>query len=115
LYDPGRKDIGRNHTVDDVCPIKSIGNQYNFNKNCNFDITTGQTKQYLYKQDGGASDSVCDITALSNNEFLVIERDGNFGTQGGIKKVYRISLNDATDVTGTDINAVDGMKVNGKA
>ncbi|SDI16273.1 esterase-like activity of phytase family protein [Chryseobacterium jejuense] len=96
-------------------PSKALATNATLTRIVTFDINTGQTKQYLYKQDGGASDSVCDITALGNNEFLVIERDGNFGTQGGIKKVYRINLSDATDVNGTDLAAVDGMKVNGKA
>jgi hypothetical protein len=86
LYDSGRKDIGRNNAVNDVCPTKALATNTTLTRIVTFDITTGKTKQYLYKQDGGASDSVCDITALSNNEFLVIERDGNFGTQGGIKK-----------------------------
>ncbi|STD03910.1 esterase-like activity of phytase family protein [Chryseobacterium carnipullorum] len=63
----------------------------------------------------GASDSVCDITAISSTEFLVIERDGNFGSQGGTKKVYRINIAGASDVNGADITAVDGMKINNKA
>ncbi|WP_106916526.1 esterase-like activity of phytase family protein [Chryseobacterium aurantiacum] len=98
-----------------LVPTKVLATNTTLTRIVTFDITTGQTKQYLYRQDGGASDSVCDITALGNNEFLVIERDGNFGTQGGIKKVYRINLSSATDVSGTDLAAVDGMKVNGKA
>ncbi|MFP3831741.1 esterase-like activity of phytase family protein [Chryseobacterium sp. SIMBA_028] len=98
-----------------LVPTKALATNTTLTRIVTFDIATGQTKQYLYRQDGGASDSVCDITALGNNEFLVIERDGNFGTQGGIKKVYRISLSSATDVNGTDLAAVDGMKVNGKA
>lgn len=96
-------------------PSKALATNTTLTRIVTFDIITGQTRQFLYKQDGGASDSVCDITALSNNEFLVIERDGNFGSQGGIKKVYRISLSNASDVNGADINAVDGMKINGKA
>lgn len=96
-------------------PSKALATNKTLTRIVTFDIITGQTKQFLYKQDGGASDSVCDITALSNNEFLVIERDGNFGSQGGIKKVYRINLSNATDVNGSDITAVDGIKVNGKA
>jgi len=96
-------------------PSKALATNKTLTRIVTFDIITGQTKQFLYKQDGGASDSVCDITALSNNEFLVIERDGNFGSQGGIKKVYRINLSNATDVNGADITAVDGIKVNGKA
>ena len=80
-----------------------------------FDIATGATKQFLYEQDGGNSDSVCDITAISSTEFLVIERDGNYGSQGGIKKVYKINLANATDVNGADLTAVDGLKINNKA
>lgn len=98
-----------------LVPTKALATNTTLTRIVTFDIATGQTKQYLYKQDGGASDSVCDITALGNNEFLVIERDGNFGTQGGVKKVYRINLSNASDVNGTDLAAVDGMKVNGKA
>lgn len=96
-------------------PSKALATNKTLTRIVTFDTVTGQTKQFLYKQEGGASDSVCDITAISNNEFLVIERDGNFGSQGGIKKVYRINLSNATDINGPDINAVDGMKVNGKA
>lgn len=98
-----------------LVPSKALATNTTLTRIVTFDIITGQTRQFLYRQDGGASDSVCDITALSNNEFLVIERDGNFGSQGGIKKVYRINLSNASDVNGADINAVDGMKINGKS
>lgn len=95
-------------------PTKALATNTTLTRIVTFDLATGQTKQYLYKQDGGASDSVCDITPISNTEFLVIERDGNFGSSGGLKKVYRISLSGASDVSGTDLTAVDGMKINGK-
>jgi hypothetical protein len=96
-------------------PTKVLATNTTLTRIVTFDIATGQTKQYLYKQNGGASDSVCDITAISSTEFLVIERDGNFGSQGGTKKVYRINIAGASDVNGTDIAAVDGMKINNKA
>ncbi|KFF07628.1 esterase-like activity of phytase family protein [Chryseobacterium luteum] len=95
-------------------PTKALATNTTLTRIVTFDIATGQTKQYLYKQNGGASDSVCDITAISSTEFLVIERDGNFGSQGGTKKVYRINITGASDVNGTDIAAVDGMKINNK-
>lgn len=95
-------------------PTKALATNTTLTRIVTFDIATGQTKQFLYKQDGGASDSVCEITAISNTEFLVIERDGKFGSQGGLKKVYRINLSGATDVSGTDLTAVDGLKINGK-
>lgn len=96
-------------------PTKALATNTTLTRIVSFDIATGQTKQYLYKQNGGASDSVCDITAISSTEFLVIERDGNFGSQGGTKKVYRINIAGASDVNGSDITAVDGMKINNKA
>lgn len=95
-------------------PTKALATNTTLTRIVTFDIATGQTKQYLYKQNGGASDSVCDITAISSTEFLVIERDGNFGSQGGTKKVYRINIAGASDVNGADIAAVDGMKINNK-
>lgn len=95
-------------------PTKALATNTTLTRIVTFDIATGQTKQYLYKQNGNGSDSVCDITAISNTEFLVIERDGNFGSQGGTKKVYRINIAGASDVSGTDVAAVDGMKINNK-
>ncbi|MCI3935647.1 esterase-like activity of phytase family protein [Chryseobacterium aahli] len=95
-------------------PTKALATNTTLTRIVTFNVATGQTKQYLYKQDGGASDSVCEITPISNTEFLVIERDGSFGSVGGLKKVYRINLSGASDVSGTDLTAVDGMKINGK-
>lgn len=95
-------------------PTKALATNTTLTRIVTFDLVSGQTKQYLYKQDGGASDSVCDITPISNTEFLVIERDGKFGSEGGLKKVYRINLSGASDVSGSDFTAVDGMKINNK-
>lgn len=96
-------------------PTKKEATNKTLTRIVTFDIATGATKQFLYKQEGNGSDSNSDITAISNNEFLVIERDGNYGSKGGIKNVFRINLSGATDVTGSDVKAVNGMLVNGKA
>lgn len=96
-------------------PTKNLATNKTLIRIVTFDIATGATKQFLYQQDNTNSDSVCDITALSSTEFLVIERDGNYGSQSGIKKVYRINTANASDVNGSDLTAVDGMKINGKA
>lgn len=95
-------------------PNKSGATNKSLTRIVTFDIATGKTQQFIYKQEGGASDSNSDITAISNTEFLVVERDGNYGSEGGIKKVFRINLNGATDVSGNDPNAVNGMLVNAK-
>ncbi len=59
------------------------------------------THQYLYllhTTDSGVSTAVSEIAALSNTDFLVDERDGNV-EPGANKKLYRISLTGATDVS----------------
>ena len=75
------------------------------------DVETGDVHQYLYKQEK-AQNSNSEIMALSNNEFILIERDGSFlygGPNGAeaakpdaMKRVYRIKLN-----TGTDLESVE--------
>lgn len=80
-----------------------------------FDIATGNTKQYLYKQEI-ANNSNSEICALSATQFLLVERDGLFSGDGPVMKhIYKIDISAATDVSGTDFNAVNGMMVNGKA
>ncbi|WP_343329825.1 esterase-like activity of phytase family protein [Polaribacter staleyi] len=80
-----------------------------------FDIATAQTKQYLYRQDK-AKNSNSEITALSNTEFLVIERDGKFqGNDANAQKyIYKIDISNATDVSGNNFNALEGMLINDK-
>jgi len=73
------------------------------------DIASGNvTHEYAYKLTDGTG--VSEILALNNHEFLVDERDGR-GREGGnnlasndarVKKVFKIDLNGATDVTGMD-------------
>ncbi len=61
LFNPSEKEISNKQLVRIV----------------NFDIKTGSTRQYAYIQNK-ETDSTCGITALSNTEFVVIERDGKF-------------------------------------
>jgi hypothetical protein len=80
-----------------------------------FDIATGATKQYLYKQEKN-NNSNSEIVALSGTQFLIIERDGLFSGDGPVMKhVYKIDISNATDVSGSDFNAANGHLVNGKA
>lgn len=65
-------------------------------------LETKAIKQYLYKQDKPAN-SNSEIVAISNDEFLVIERDGAFAgaTPSAQKYIYRIKLS-----TGTELEAL---------
>lgn len=65
-------------------------------------LETEEIKQYLYKQDK-PENSNSEIVAISNDEFLVIERDGAFArtTPTAQKYIYRIKLS-----TGTELEAL---------
>ena len=65
-------------------------------------LENGTIKQYLYRQDK-AKNSNSEITALGNDVFLVIERDGTFykDTAEGQKYVYKIKLS-----TGTELESI---------
>lgn len=98
LYNPSKKEITNK------CLIRLV----------TFDIASGATKQFVYIQNK-ETDSTCGIAALSNTEFVVIERDGNFsGEKETHKYLFKIDISEATDVTGGDVQAPEGMLLNGK-
>jgi hypothetical protein len=64
------------------------------------DIATGATKEYGYLLTDGSG--VSDIVAVNNHEFLLDERDGDgLGNGDGakVKKLYKIDLANAVDIT----------------
>ncbi|WP_010135533.1 esterase-like activity of phytase family protein [Ochrovirga pacifica] len=81
-----------------------------------FDIETGATKQYLHKQEK-AKNSNSEIVALSNTEFLIVERDGAFTKDTNKnevqKHIYKIDISNATDVSDTTDSA-NGKLIEGK-
>jgi len=86
-----------------------------------FDPTTQTTRQFLYVMDnpdlGGTgntrADKLGDAVAIGNGEFLLVERDDDAIDSDSIdkieKKVYRFSINDATDIS----NLSDPIKLGG--
>ncbi|MCR5045221.1 MAG: esterase-like activity of phytase family protein [Treponema sp.] len=97
LYNPSKKEITNKSLIRIV----------------KFEIATGKTWQYLYQQNPETG-SCSGITALSNDEFIVIERDGKFsGEEEAHKYLYKINLKDATDVNG-DEKAEAGIMIKGK-
>jgi len=97
MFNPSKKALGNSQVV----------------RVLTFDIKSGKTKQFLYLQNE-ETDSCSGITALSNTEFIVIERDGKFSSDGEAhKRLYKITLKGATDVSG-DFESEGGLLVNGK-
>ena len=63
------------------------------------DPTTHATQQYCYLLENRDT-AVSEILAVSDTEFLVLERDGLFAGSGTVRKgIYRISISGATDVS----------------
>ncbi len=77
-----------------------------------YDIKSGAAKEYIYILES-TSTAVSEIVALTNNTFLVLERDGNTpgADQNNFKKIYKIDVTNATNVTTNDEN---GKMINGK-
>jgi Esterase-like activity of phytase len=61
------------------------------------DLRTGRSHEYPYLLDSSATGN-SEITALSNHEFLVDERDGAYPSSTGDKKLWKIDLRGATDI-----------------
>ncbi len=62
------------------------------------DIASGNTRELVYQLDA-INLGVNEIVAINSNEFMVIERDGSAGTSAAVKKIYRINIAAATDVS----------------
>lgn len=62
------------------------------------DTKTGAAREFVY-QLSDASHGVSEILAVSATEFLVLERDGLGGPEAKFKKLFRIDISKATDVS----------------
>jgi hypothetical protein len=96
-------------------------NNSNITRIVTVNLEDGTIGQYLYKQEKPAN-SNSEIVALTNDSFLVIERDGTFAkdTADGQKHVYKISLASGTNIETVEANATLvqdadlGLTVDGK-
>jgi hypothetical protein len=68
-----------------------------------FDITTGVSREYVYLIDRANLQANSEIAAIDNTSFLVLERDGEYATNANratvVKKVYKVDLANATDIS----------------
>ncbi|MDO6688010.1 MULTISPECIES: esterase-like activity of phytase family protein [unclassified Agarivorans] len=98
-------------------PSKKTITNKNLTRIVSFNIETGKTQQFIYQQEANNL-SNSEIVALNQQQFLVIERDGGFAggkgkKQAKYKRIYKIDLRQATDVSG-DVTSPNGLRVNGK-
>jgi hypothetical protein len=74
-----------------------------------FDVESGlPEKQFLYElgngtgtgSNGGSALGINDMVAINDHEMLVIERDGLSGSSATVKRIVKIDLTGATDISG---------------
>ena len=66
------------------------------------DLSSGVTREFLY-QLSSASIGATEVLAINDHEFLVLERDGrglNSNNTAQFKKIFRIDIAAATDISG---------------
>lgn len=61
------------------------------------DIASGATQEFVYVL-SNKGNTISEIVAINDHQFLVDERDGNGGA-GSVKNIYKIDINGATDVS----------------
>lgn len=85
-------------------PNKTV-NKSTLTRIVTLDLATGKVGQYLYQQEFKENSNSA-IVALSQHEFLVLERDGAFYKDhpDAMKRVYRIDLNTGTNVESVSVN-----------
>ena len=78
------------------------------NRILKLDLATGETHEYVYVVDAiNRGQGVCEILAINDHEFLVVERDNRSNLQSPPqaptrKNIYKIDLTGATEVSGIE-------------
>jgi len=73
-----------------------------------FDVAQGTTREFLYRLDD-TRNGVSEILAINAHEFLVLERDGKGGQEAVCKKIFKVDLAGATDISRRETLPVDGV------
>jgi hypothetical protein len=76
--------------------LKRVGKN---NRLLEIDLSSGATREFLYQLDD-KSNGVNEIVAVNDHEFLVLERDGKAGSSAKFKKIFKIDIAGATDISG---------------
>ncbi len=72
------------------------------------DAKSGKAREFVYHLSDPAN-GISEILAVSATEFLVLERDGLGGTDAKFKKVFRVDISKASDVSA--VEALPGGKL----
>ncbi len=103
LYGMMQNALLQDHALDSN--LKRVGKN---NRLLEIDLQTGTTREFLYQLED-KSNGLNEILAINDHEFLVVERDGKGGSNAAFKKIFRIDLTGATDIS--DIASLPEKKV----
>ena len=78
------------------------------NRILEIDTATGQTRQFVYTLEGKKY-GVNEILAINDHELITIERDGNKGEEAAFKRLYKIDLSGASDVSAIAALPTEGL------
>ena len=77
-------------------------------------LDNDSTREFIYQLED-AKKMVSEILYINNSEMLILERDGKFPSGGnGIKHIYKINLQNATDVSGLEIETLSDVELAAK-
>jgi hypothetical protein len=72
------------------------------------DLVRGGTRELLYPLDDTAN-GVSEILAVNSHQFLVLERDGRPGEAARSKRIFKIDIEGASDLSGQESLPSDGV------
>ena len=75
------------------------------------DLSSGGTRQFVYPLEAD-SNGVNEVLAVSETEFLIIERDSKAGESANFKRIYRFNTAAATDVSAVESLASSALPPN---
>jgi hypothetical protein len=67
-----------------------------------FDLQTEKIREFLYPLDADKN-GISEILAVNDEEFIVLERDGVGGLKAKFKKLVKVNLGHATDISKVDV------------
>ncbi len=77
------------------------------------DLNGKTIREMAYPVDS-PKNGVCEILCLQGDDYLVLERDSDKGLVSGCKKIYRVNIGDANDVSNVESLAVGKLPDNFK-
>jgi hypothetical protein len=105
LYAAMQRPLIQDSSPDEKVPGKRTGTNTRL---LEIDVATGTTRELLYPLDATAN-GISEILAINDHEFLMLERDGKPGSETIAKRIYKIDIAGATDISNREKLPASGI------